>query len=193
MKKVLLLSLALLLTLTLLPTASIAALGPKPKEWAKVEFIGLDITSEVTTLNIRRAGRLVIVYGPTDLTFVETTTGLWYNATLDLNFAGLWKEGKVGIRIDKGTGEADIIYNFDRYETDPYKGWFRYQLEGSGEWSGESIPYRDITVENGAFTIYEMFYESASKKGKGKGATGVTYDPVWNGRLSFTITIDKEA
>jgi len=202
MKRVLLLSLALLLTLMLLPTASIAAPGPKPKEWAKVEFIGHGITSEVTTLDIRRAGRLVIVYGPANLTFQVSMVG-----TDGTNFTKLsqeWAEtyedmpnyfGKLGLRIDKTTQKAGIIYGFGRYTEEDidgiderYVGLFKYQLEGSEIWSGESIPYGTITVDAGDFTIKQMFYTSMSK-GKAKSATGVTFEEVWSGSLSFTITI----
>jgi len=163
----------LLLTLTLLPTAPIAAPGPKPKEKAEVRFNGPDITSEWLIWDVGYT-KLVIVYGDADLTFVNPE-----------DFAGP-QEGKGGVRINKRTGETEIIINFGKYETGPYKGWPRYQLDGSGEWSGVSIPYGTITASDGSFTIYEMFYER-----KGKGATGVEYVPVWDGLLSFTINIGE--
>jgi hypothetical protein len=103
------------------------------------------------------------------------------------------KEGNLGIRIDKRTGEADIIYSFDRYKEgevdERYVGWFKYQLEVPGTWSGESIPYGTIDVDGEAFTIYQMIYNSGSKK-NGKGATIVTYEEVWSGSVSFNIFIE---
>ena len=182
MKRVLLISLALILTLTLLPTTPIAALKPKPEEKAQVTVIG-DITSDELTLDVYRNGKLVVLVGPADFTFKEKLG----------DFAGS-QEGNLGIRIDKRTGEADIIYSFDRYETsevdERYVGWFKYQLEGPGTWSGESIPYGTIDVDGEAFTIYQMIYKSGSKK-NGKGATMVTYEEVWSGSVSFNIIIDS--
>jgi len=201
MKKILLFAVMLLLLFTLLPIAPIAAPGPKPKERAEVTVSG-DITSdEVTyTLDIRRAGRLVIVYGSADdLTFNDRgdrETEDWVKLGTECSWdyfegAGLHEEGGLGIRIDK-SGETEIFYEFDRtVEVEGSKKlWFKYQLTGSGIWSDESIPYGEITVTGETFTINEMFYERTSKK-KGKGAIGVTYVPVWSGSLSFTITIDE--
>ncbi len=180
MKRTLLISIALILTLTLLPTTPIAALKPKPEETAQVTFSG-DITSDVLTLDVYRSGKLVVVTGPADFTF-EIDLG---------NFTGP-QEGNLGIRIDKRTGEADIIYSFDRYKTgevdERYVGWFKYQLEGPSTWSGENIPYGTIDVDGEAFTIYQMSYTSGSKK-NGKGATLVTYAEVWSGSVSFNVVI----
>ena len=160
----------LLLALTLLPTASIVAKGPKPEEKANVTVLGDISTIEEVTLNIRRAGRLVIVYGPADL------EGITY---------GDFEDGReLGIRIDKGTGEVAIIYRFDIKDFEG-KEWSKYQLTGTGIWSTGSIPIGTITVTDETFTIYEMFYE---RKGK-KGATTVTYEEVWSGLLSFGISI----
>jgi hypothetical protein len=182
MKRVLLISLALILTLTLLPTTPIAALKPKPEETAQVTFSG-DITSGVLTLDVYRSGKLVVVTGPAGFTF-KGNLG---------NFTGS-QEGNLGIRIDKRTGEADIIYSFDRYEPNDvderYVGWLKYQLEGPGTWSGESTPYGTIDVDGDTFTIYQMNYTSGSKK-NGKGATLVTYEKVWSGSVSFNVTIDS--
>ncbi len=69
-------------------------------------------------------------------------------------------------------------------------GWFKYQLEVPGTWSGESIPYGTIDVDGEAFTIYQMIYNSGSKK-NGKGATGVTYEEVGSGSVSFNTIIDS--
>lgn len=171
MKKTLVAITMLLLTLMLLSTAPIAAVGSKPKEQANVELIGPDITSGVNTLDIRRAGRLVIVYGHADLVGIE-----W----------GDFQNGhELGIRIDK-SGETEIIYRFDTKDFEG-KEWSKYRLTGSGKWSDGSIPYGTIIVTEETFTIDEMFYE---RKGK-KGAIGVTYVPVWSGSLSFTTTIDE--
>ena len=181
MKRVLLISFVLILTL--LPTTLIAAPKPRPEEKAQVTVSG-DIENGALTLDVYRYGKLVVVTGPADFTFKET---------LGEDFAG-FHEGKVGIRIDTRTGEVDILYSFDRYETTDevdarYVGWFKYQLEVPGTWSGESIPYGNINVDNEAFTIYQMIYTSGSKK-NGKGATGVTYEYVGSGSVSFEIIID---
>ena len=177
MKRVLLISLALILTQTLLLTTPIAAIKPKPEEKAQVTVSG-EITGSDLTLDVYRSGKLVVVVGPADFTFEETLG----------EFNGS-QEGNLGIRIDKRTGEADIIYNFARYETGDYEGWFKYQLEGPGTWSSGSIPYGTIDVGGEAFTIYQMIYSSGSTK-KGKGATMVTYEEVWSGSVSFNIFIE---
>ena len=168
--------LTLFFILALLPTTPIAAIKPRPEEQAQVTVSG-DITSVELTLDVYRSGKLVVVVGPADFTFVETLG----------DFTGS-QEGNLGIRIDKRTGEADIIYSFARYETGDYVGWFKYQLEVPGTWSGESIPYGTIEVDDEAFTIYQMIYSSGSKK-NGKGATRVTYEEVWSGSVSFEIFI----
>ena len=177
MKRALLIPFALILTLTLLPTTLIAAIKPRPEEQAQVTVSG-NITSVELTLDVYRSGKLVVVDGSADLAFGETL-GDFYGS----------KEGSLGIRIDKRTGEADIIYNFARYETGDYVGWFKYQLEVPGTWSGGSIPYGTIDVDCEAFTIYQMIYSSGSKK-KGKGATMVTYEEVGSGSVSFNIILE---
>lgn len=145
------------------------------------------------TLDIRRSGRTVIVHsdycGPVDLTFEGEAGGLWY-VNEDLDFVGD-RAGKFGFHIDKRTEEAWIIHRFDKFESGPYEGWFRYQLEGFGvlsELSEGSIPYGTIAVEGETFTIYEMTYERTSKR-NGKGVTGVTYEDTWSGSLCFEIII----
>jgi hypothetical protein len=182
MKRVLLISIALILTLTLLPTTPIAALKPKPEEKAQVTVNG-DIARIELTLDVYRSGKLVVLVGPANFTF-EVNLGDFTSS----------QEGNLGIRIDKRTGEAEIIYSFDRYnasEVDArYVGWFKYQLEGPGTCSGESIPYGTIDVDGEFFTIYQMVYTSGSKK-NGKGATHVTYEKVWSGSVSFNVTIDS--
>ena len=181
MKRVLLLSFVLILTL--LPTTLIAAPKPRPEEKAQVTVSG-DIENGTLTLDVYRYGKLVVVTGPANFTFKET---------LGEDFAG-FHEGKVGIRIDTRAREVDILYSFDRYEADEvderYVGWFKYQLEVPGTWSGESIPYGTIEVEGEAFTIYQMIYTSGSKK-NGKGATGVTYEVFGSGSVSFEIFIES--
>ncbi len=175
MKRVLLISFVLILTL--LPTTLIAALKPRPEEQAQVTVSG-DITSGELTLDVHRSGKLVVVVGSADFTFEGTLWG---------EYAGS-QEGTLGIRIDKRTGEVDIIYSFARYKTGDYEGWFKYQLEVPGTWSSGSIPYGTIDVDGEAFTIYQMIYSSGSKK-KGKGATIVTYEERWSGSVSFNIII----
>ncbi len=180
MKRTLLISFVLILTL--LPTTLIAAPKPRPEEKAQVTVYD-DITIDELTLDIYRYGKLVVVVGYANFTFKET---------LGEDFNG-FHEGKVGIRIDTRTGEVDILYSFDRYESgdqvdERYVGWFKYQLEVPGTWSGESIPYGTVDVDGEAFTIYQMVYESGSKK-NGKGATGVSYEEVWSGSVSFNIFI----
>ena len=98
-KEVLFAIIMLLLTLTLLPTASVVAPGPKPKEQANVELTGPDIMSDgVETLDISRAGRRVIVGGPAALVGIE-----WDD----------FETGhQLGIRIDKRNGKTCIIYTF---------------------------------------------------------------------------------
>jgi hypothetical protein len=165
----------LILTLTLLPTASVVAPGPTPKEKAEVTVYDDNIyTDGAVTLNVRRAGRLVIVYGLADLK------------------GTVWDEfedgHQLGIRIDK-SGETEIIYTFgtELFEDEPCA---KFQLEGFGTWSGKSVPYGTVTVTDKTFTIYELFYERTSKK-NGKGAIGVTYVEVGSGLLSFTVEIDS--
>jgi len=196
MKRVLLLSLALLLTLTLLPTVSMAAPGKNKKEpdYRTVTFAG-DITG-TGELQVLEWGKNFRLYTPTrentPLEFVDRND-LWVNKTGDY-FGGVHKKGKLGITITKSTGEASIIYNFDEYESgeidERYVGWPKYQLEGYGQWEGKSMPYGSVSA-SGDFKISQMFYTSMSK-GKAKSATGVTFEEVWTGLLSFTITIDKD-
>ena len=71
MKRVLLISLALILTLTLLPTTLIAAIKPRPEEQAQVTVSG-NITSVELTLDVYRSGKLVVVVGSAD--FIRENT-----------------------------------------------------------------------------------------------------------------------
>lgn len=177
MKRALSLCLALLLTLTLLPTA-LVVVGPKPKEKAVVEFTGPDITSDMVTLEVFRP-RTVIVYGDANLTFVgEDLWGDFYRSTE-------W-EGSLSIWIYKN-GEIEITYNFDKTKLFEDELRFKYQLNGPGEWGAG-----EIIAAVGGFTICEILYERAGKgKGKGGGTVSVTYGPpVWEESLSFTITIE---
>jgi hypothetical protein len=137
-------------------------------------------------LDVGLHGKLVIIYGDADLTFEEPPTDLWEE------FTG-FHEGKLGIRIDKSTGEVHVIYMFDEYEEGDYVGARKYQLETYGTWSLGSIPYGTVEVDNKDFTIDQIVYQRTSKK-KGKGAIGVTYKEVLTGGgLSFTITIEELA
>ena len=162
----------LLLALTLLPTAPTVAKKPKPEEKAEVTVDG-EISTGAVTLDIRRAGRLVIVYGPacmsTDLAGTE-----WDD----------FEDGhQLGIRIYK-SGETEIIYTFGTKDFEG-KEYSKYRLMGPGIWSDESIPYGTVSVTEETFAIDEMSYE---RKGK-KGAISVTYEEVWSGLLSFDISI----
>jgi hypothetical protein len=168
----------------MLPTASIVAVGAKPKEKADAQFIGPDITSSLLKDLDVYIHKFVVLFGPAGLTF-EPNGGLWEEN--DHNFAG-GHAGTLGIRIIKRTREAEIIYNFGEYEDGRYEGWPKYELKGLGKWSGERTPYETITVNDEEFTISQIFYESTSKK-KGKGATSVEYIEVWRESLSFEITI----
>jgi len=177
-KKVLFVSLLFLLTLILLPTASVVAPGPEPKEQANVTVVGDISTNGVVTLNIRRAGKLVILYGPADLEGKEFEG-------IEL---GAFEDGhQLGIRIDKRTGVTEIIYNFGTKDFEG-KTVSKYQLTGPGTWSDGSIPYGTVTVTEENFIIYEMSFEHASKK-KGKGAIGGTYVEDGRATLSFKISI----
>ncbi len=174
----------LLLTLTLLPITPTAAVGPKPQEKADITIVG-DITGIASDFDVGLHGKLTIVYGDVDLTFKEPNQGDWLYFNND---------GKLGIRMDKKTGEVHIIYMFDEYtEADGvskrYWGAKKYQLETYGTFSRGSIPYGTVEVDN-EVTIYQIKYQETSKK-NGKGAFGVTYVPFLEGvDLSFTITIN---
>jgi hypothetical protein len=114
-------------------------------------------------------------------------------------FVGI-HEGTLGVRIDKRTGEAHVIYMFDEYEEgdvpERYVGARKYQLETYGTLTAGSIPYGTVEVAEEDFVIYQIVYQQTSKK-NGKGAIGVTYEkvfPVLEGEvLSFTITINDLA
>lgn len=176
MRKIVLVSIVMsLLALTLLPTAPAVAKKPEPEEMVNVTVSGDVLTDGVVTLDIRRAGRLVIVYGPACMSTDLTGTG-WDD----------FEDGhQLGIRIYK-SGETEIIYTFGTSDFEG-KGWPKYRLMGPGIWSDESIPYGTVSVTEETFTIEEMSYE---RKGK-KGAIGVTYNKVWDDPLTFTITIEE--
>lgn len=172
----------LILTLTLLPITPTIAVGPKPRGKADVELIG-GISGSASNFDVGLHGKLTIVYGDVDLTFVKPyeEEDWWQNFDNE-------GEGRLGIRIDERTEEVHIIYMFDKYEETGYK---KYQLETYGTFSG-SIPYVTVFVANEEFEIYQIVSQRSSKK-NGKGAIGVTYVSVFPEevelKITFTITI----
>ena len=169
-----------LLSLALLPLASIASARPKSNEQVNVILAG-DIASSEEVLDVSRAGRAITVHstfrGPVTLQF-GVATGVFVGG----------HEGKLGFFLDKNTQEALVVYQFDSYEAGEYAGWAKYRLEGNGGWNGESMPV-GIIVASGDFVIYEILYSLISKGKSGKSATSVEYVEVWSGVLTFDVTI----
>ena len=97
MKRALLISFALILTLTLLPTTLIAAIKPRPEEQAQVTVNG-DIENGALTLDVYRYGKLVVVTGPADFTFKETLG------------EGTWSDGSIPYGTIDVDDEAFTIY-----------------------------------------------------------------------------------
>ena len=175
----------------MLPITPTIAVGPKPRAKADVTFDDEgDITGSASNLDVGLHGKLTIVYGDVNLNVVQAVKSQYKNECWN-NFD---IEGRLGIRMDKRTGEVEIIYMFDEYTeaygvSERYWGAKKYQLETYGTFSGGSIPYGTVEVDN-EVTIYQIVYQQTSKK-NGKGAFGVTYVPVLEGEvLSFKITID---
>jgi hypothetical protein len=199
-RKILFISILFLLCLLLLPILPITASKPNPQESVNVGLVG-DITSSSMTfdVDVQKGGKDVIVHSASestvDLTFVETTQNLWYvNSSLD--FADD-QEGKLAFRVYQNSNSAFIVFNFGRYTeqdvedgiiTARYVGWFKYQLTGHGQWIGEEISNGSISIDDKEFNICQLFYTPAGK-GKGNSATGGSFVEVWNGVLTFDITI----
>jgi len=179
-KKTLFISLLFLLSLALLPLASIASARPKSNEQVNVILAG-DIASSVEVLDVSRAGRAITVHstfrGPVTLQF-GVATGVFVGG----------HEGKCAFFLDANTQEALVVYQFDSYDTGEYAGWAKYRLEGNGEWAGDSMPVGIIDA-SGDFVIYEIHYSSTSKGKSGKSVTSVEYVEVWSGALTFDIAI----
>jgi len=201
MKRVLLLSLALLLALMLLPTVSMAAPGKNKKdpELRTVTFEDPDITG-TDELQILEWGSNLRFYTPigekTSLTFVGEP--LWH-VTPTLNFTGRHK-GKLGITIDKGTGKATIDYTFGTQDVTvtrkgkekivTYPLWRLTGTAGPGSYtSGEEPNTGILSVDSEAFEIYEIVPHV-----KANGAIGLEFvGPVWKGTLTFTVSITEIA
>jgi len=188
MKRVLLLSLALLLTLTLLPIAAKGKPFPKVEE-AIVVFYGPDVKENTLTLTFDTRGSTTRLYPTGDQTVkLEFLFGLSFeDLKEETDYPNC--DDSVGIIINKKTQATTIVYKFYRYGTGEYKGKFKYQLEVSGEWSGTNLPYGTIKCVDDEATIFEMIYPRMSNK-PGKGAISpIKAKVVWSGPLEFTITI----
>jgi hypothetical protein len=192
----------LLFSLLLLPILPIIAPKPNPKESANVILEGDDINSPLLTLDIdmKKGGKTVIVHSSNqqyvNLIFMEKTEDLWH-VNSELNFAGD-QEGKLAVRIDPNSNNANMVFNFGRYTEkdvqdgiiiDRYVGWLKYQLLGNGHWIGENIPSGSVSIANKEFNIYQIFY-TPSGKGKGNSATGLIFEKIWSNMLSFEIVIN---
>lgn len=172
-RKVLFPIIILLLTLTLLSTAPIFAVGPPKKgEDKTVSFTG-DLVGE-DTLTVDRKGGKLWVYGSIDLTFSSTFDG----------FVGAHGGG---LRITIKDGEVTMYYDFDwEYNAEVGARVPLYHLEGSGTYSYEDGTYT-VDLEDAA--IYEVV---PVRKGKGKkGAIGLEFvGPVWGpATINFDMTI----
>lgn len=165
----------LLLTLTLLPTASIVAKGPPEKgEDKTVSFAGDFEGSGTMTVDGR--GTNLWVYGSIDLTFSDT---------FPADFVGEQSGGfRITIKGGVDSCEALVYYDFawyDNVEVDSRVPL--YHLEGSGTTSSAVGTY---TVNLDA-SIYDVV---PHRKGK-KGAIGLEFvGPVWSGSIGFTMTIE---
>ena len=169
-------------------TPTIAIRRPKAK--ADVTVTG-DIYAEfASNLDVYFSGKLVVVYGAMDLEEDLYAGEDWWD-----HFS---EGGRLGIRIDKRTGEVHIIYMFDEYTkeddgvSERYWGMKKYQLETYGTLPVESITYGTVKIANEEFKIKQLVYqETTKKKGNGKGAFGVTYPIVLEDvYITFTIKID---
>ena len=200
MKKEAFFIILLLLSLLLLPILPITARKPNLEESVNVEFEGDIITSSVMTLDVQKAWKSVIVYSASesdvDLTFKGEPQGLWYDTDSDLDFAGD-QTGRLSFRVDPNTNNALVVFNFEEYIQedvdagiiiDRYLGWHKYQLTGHGQWNGEDISHVSVSITDEEFNICQLFYTPAGK-GKGNSATGGSCVEVWNGVLTFDITI----
>lgn len=200
MKKVLLLSLALLLALTLLPTVSMAAPGKNKKEpdYRTVTFDG-DITG-TDELQILEWGDNLRFYTPTGektpLTFKEEKLCSWCKG-LDLDVI---QEGGLCITITKSTGEAGIDYRFGIQKVEVKRkgkpktvALPKWQLYGTADpesyTSGDEPNTGILSVDSEAFEIYEIVPHV-----KANGAIGLEFvGPVWTGTLTFTVSITEIA
>jgi hypothetical protein len=188
LRKKVLFSILFLLIFILLPIIPIATAGSKPTGQANVELSG-DVESGEEILDVRRAGRTVIVHSD-----FREPVNLKFKADALKEKYGENHIGKFGFHIDKRTEQALIILRFDAYTledleeygmSDRFEGWPKYQLEKYGEWEGTSIPIGKIDA-SGDFTVYRMHYTSNGKK---KSAAGVEHVWDWSGTLTFEIII----
>ncbi len=192
MKKTLLIA-VVLLTLTL-PTV----LANPHYSYRTVTFDG-DIEGSANDVKVWDPSSKIVIepeYGPINLTFRDRgdEEGSDWNKTADVewdDFEDLSQNwvpdyenyfGKLYLRVFKNKGEATIKYWFSPIDKtwDPYGRLFRYRLVGSGTWSGERIEVKDKT-----FTISNVTYIEKKRSLKTK------FDPLWEGRLTFNITIEE--
>jgi hypothetical protein len=85
-------------------------------------------------------------------------------------------EGALVIRIKKGTGDAEIIYDFDRAPIWNGKRWLyvpTYGLRGTGIWHGDEASFPGGTVTFGG--TVDMYRIEASALTKKKGGVSLVY------------------
>ena len=188
----------LVLSLFLLPILPITAPKPNRQESVNVQLAG-DLTSSSMTfdVDVQNGGKNVIVHSAYESTvnLMFVADDLW-RVNPEFTFAGS-QNGKLAFRIDQNSNGANVVFNFGEYTPqdvedgiiiDRYVGWLKYQLTGNGQWTGGDISDGSVVITGEEFNICQLFYTSAGK-GKGNSATGGSCVEVWNGVLTFDITI----
>lgn len=184
MRKTLLFSVALLLTLTL------PIVFAKPHYYYPTVTFAGDL-GEVGEEEILEAwpeppsSKIVIEWEPIDLTFqdrgtVREASDLYkpphdwdYFEDLSQNWP---RPCKLYLRVFKHKGKAMIEYYFGEKNDN-----FQFVLKGSGTWSQSGNT--DVISCSGEFTIYDLSWI-------GNKGWKIKYDQRWTGSLSFTIEIE---
>jgi len=174
MKNALLIAVALLLTLSIVMTPTVARGPPSSGEPKTISFTGDLWGSDTLMVDIGRKG--LVVYGP-----VVGRIYLTFSDNFD-DFAGE-HYGKLRITMNAKTGEVTMYCDFDwEYDDEVDASVPQYHLEGSGTYY-EGGSYT-VNLEDAA--IYKVVPE---RKGK-KGALHLEFvDPVFFDDISFGMTI----
>ena len=151
----------MILLLAVLTTIPVMATAKKPSTQAEtysVTFTGA-IVGEAGLTGLRGSRSL---QGYADLEFVNVIEDSWEWDSND--WSGSHEEGILVIRINKGTGEAEIIYDFDREPFWNGKRWLNvptFGLKGTGTWQEDE----DSVEFDGTVDMYRIEASQLTKKG----------------------------
>jgi hypothetical protein len=146
-------------------TIPVMVTAKKPQPQAETYSVSFtDAIEGVAVLKGLSGGRSL--QGTADLTFINVVEDGWKSNGND--WSGLHEDGILVIRIKKGTGNAEIIYDFDRKPW-PSNNKLKvptYGLRGTGIWQeGDASFPAGIVTFAGPVVLYLIEASALTKKG----------------------------